>query len=122
MVWLPSRLSVRSKKRSCRLRTVSYTHLVLFGWVPTRDEGGDPSSYLWGGTFMPLEIVQRADGTLGTKLPDSMLGAFGEAKAVEAFELSCESGKVEQVLAADAGSPVPVVPGQQHGPRASVVL
>ncbi len=77
---------------------------VLFGWVPTRDEGGDPSSYLWGGTFMPLEIVQRADGTLGTKLPDSMLGAFGEAKAVEAFELSCESGKVEQVLAADAGS------------------
>ncbi len=69
---------------------------VLFGWVPTRDEGGDPSSYLWGGTFMPLEIVQRADGTLGTKLPDSMLGAFGEAKAVEAFELSCESGKVGQ--------------------------
>ena len=60
---------------------------VLFGWVPTRDEGGDPSSYLWGGTFMPLEIVQRADGTLGTKLPDSMLGAFGEGKAVEAFEL-----------------------------------
>ena len=53
---------------------------VLFGWVPTRDEGGDPSSYLWGGTFMPLEIVQRADGTLGTKLPDSMLGAFGEGK------------------------------------------
>ena len=52
---------------------------VLFGWVPTRDEGGDPSSYLWGGTFMPLEIVQRADGTLGTKLPDSMLGAFGDA-------------------------------------------
>ena len=77
---------------------------VLFGWVPTRDEGGDPSSYLWGGTFMPLEIVQRADGTLGTKLPDSMLGAFGEGKAVETFELSCESGKVEQVLAADAGS------------------
>lgn len=77
---------------------------VLFGWVPTRDEGGDPSSYLWGGTFMPLEIVQRADGTLGTKLPESMLGAFGEGKAVEAFELSCESGKVEQVLAADAGS------------------
>ena len=77
---------------------------VLFGWVPTRDEGGDPSSYLWGGTFMPLEIIQRADGTLGTKLPDSMLGAFGEAKAVETFELSCESGKVEQVLAADAGS------------------
>ena len=33
-----------------------------------------------------------------------MLGAFGEAKAVETFELSCESGKVEQVLAADAGS------------------
>lgn len=143
---------------------------VLFGWVPTRDEGGDPSSYLWGGTFMPLEIVQRADGTLGTKLPDSMLGAFGEAKAVETFELSCESGKVEQLLAADAGSTylldadielggnaagfsvkfaedaetglayefranlregkleftpapqVPVVPGQQHGPRASVVL
>lgn len=48
---------------------------------------------------MPLEIVQREDGSLGTKLPESMLGAFGEGKAVEAFELSCESGKVEQVLA-----------------------
>ena len=31
---------------------------------------------------MPLEIVQRADGTLGTKLPDSMLGAFGEEMCI----------------------------------------
>lgn len=77
---------------------------VLFGWVPTRDEGGDPSSYLWGAPLCLSRSFSVPTERSATKLPDSMLGAFGEAKAVEAFELSCESGKVEQVLAADAGS------------------
>lgn len=76
---------------------------VLFGWVPTRDEKGDPGSYLWGGTFVPLEIVQRADGTLGTKPPDSMLAAFSKSAGVDSFDLECQSGKAEHVISKDAG-------------------
>ena len=49
---------------------------VLFGWVPTRIQDDDRNAYLWGGTFVPHEIVQNKDGTLSVKPPDSLWRAF----------------------------------------------
>ncbi len=77
---------------------------VLFGWVPTRSTADDSAPYLWAGTFMPLEIVQREDGTLGTKVPDSLRAAFGEGEQLEAFELTGASAKEEHVFSANPGS------------------
>lgn len=77
---------------------------VLFGWVPTRSEANDGAPYLWAGTFMPLEIVQREDGTLGTKVPDSLRSAFGEGEKLEPFELTGTSAKEEHVFSANPGS------------------
>ena len=36
----------------------------------------DMNSWDWAGTFVCHEIYQRPDGTLGVKLPDSMLSAY----------------------------------------------
>ena len=49
---------------------------VLFGWVNTRDTWKDDAHWTWGGTFVPHEIYQREDGSLGAKIPDSVLEAF----------------------------------------------
>ncbi len=49
---------------------------VLFGWVNTRDTWRDSASWTWGGTFVPHEIYQRPDGSLGCKIPDTVLAAF----------------------------------------------
>ena len=40
------------------------------------------NSWDWAGTFVCHEIYQRPDGTLGVKLPDSMLSAFEPAAEV----------------------------------------
>lgn len=49
---------------------------ILFGWVPTKIGDDDKNAYLWGGTFVPHEIFQREDGTLGVKPPDSVNESF----------------------------------------------
>ena len=49
---------------------------VLFGWVNTRDTWQDSAEWTWGGTFVPHEVFQREDGSLGVKLPDSIREAF----------------------------------------------
>lgn len=42
---------------------------ILFGWVPTREEGDDCKNYEWGGVFVAHEVYQREDGALGVRIP-----------------------------------------------------
>lgn len=49
---------------------------ILFGWVRTRTTWDDNADGTWGGTFVPHEIYQRPDGSLGCRLPDSVVEAF----------------------------------------------
>lgn len=51
-------------------------HRYLFGWAATKTDNQDMNSWDWAGTFECHEIYQRPDGTLGVKLPDSMLSAY----------------------------------------------
>ena len=51
-------------------------HRYLFGWAATKTDNQDMNSWDWAGTFVCYEIYQRPDGTLGVKLPDSMLSGF----------------------------------------------
>ena len=51
-------------------------HRYLFGWAATKTDNQDMNSWDWAGTFVCHEIYQRPDGTLGVKLPDSMLSAY----------------------------------------------
>ena len=48
----------------------------MFGWVNTRETWQDRAEWTWGGTFVPHEVFQREDGSLGVKLPASIREAF----------------------------------------------
>jgi beta-fructofuranosidase len=48
----------------------------LFGWNPPKYEGKDYDTWDWGGNLVTHEIVQRSDGTLGVKVPNSVDQAF----------------------------------------------
>ena len=76
---------------------------VLFGWVPTRDGDDDKNSYLWGGTFVPHEVFQREDGTLGVKPLDSVMEAFSGWKDLFNPCMKSIDIKQESVLCEEAG-------------------
>lgn len=77
---------------------------VLFGWVPTRDRGqGDMVNWEWGGTYVPLELIQREDGTLGTKLPDELTDQFKQKTELSDFEIKNETGRTEKVIGKNVG-------------------
>ncbi len=48
----------------------------LFGWNPPKYPGKDYHTWDWGGNLVVHEIIQRSDGTLAVKLPDSVNAAF----------------------------------------------
>lgn len=76
---------------------------VLFGWVPTRDGDDDKNSYLWGGTFVPHEVFQREDGTLGVKPLDSVMEAFSGWEDLFTPCMKTIDTKQESVLCEEAG-------------------
>ena len=76
---------------------------VLFGWVPTRDGDDDKNSYLWGGTFVPHEVFQREDGTLGVKPLDSVMEAFSGWEDLFNPCMKTIDTKQESVLCEEAG-------------------
>lgn len=48
----------------------------LFGWNPTRTPATDAGGVNWGGSLVVHEIVQDPDGTLRTRIPDTVDAAF----------------------------------------------
>ncbi|MDU5947713.1 MAG: glycoside hydrolase, partial [Paenibacillus macerans] len=48
----------------------------MFGWNPPKSRGKDYHTWDWGGNLIVHEIVQRPDGTLAVKVPDTVDAAF----------------------------------------------
>ncbi|WEV45709.1 family 43 glycosylhydrolase [Streptococcaceae bacterium ESL0687] len=76
---------------------------VLFGWVPTKDQDDDMNNYLWGGTFVPHEVYQREDFTLGVKPIDEVWEVFTDKKELENVEILTVDTREEVVLVEDSG-------------------
>ncbi len=73
------------------------THRYLVGWQAIRKGCSDQGRYVWGGNVLVHEIVQRADGTLGTKLPDAITNIFC-TKMPAYFEPMQGAWKEEKIL------------------------
>ena len=48
----------------------------LFGWLATRSGDTDEGAWQWGGNLVVHQLVQQADGTLGVRAPETVLGSF----------------------------------------------
>lgn len=83
-------------------------HRYLFGWVPTQWENDDQKTWQWGGTLVVHEIVKRSDGSLGTKIPDTVHVHLSSKVASELapFTLERADGLAEKVLAESVPQPV----------------
>ena len=55
---------------------------ILFGWVATKEDCDDVKNFEWAGTFVPHEVYQRTDGTLGVRIPDTVWDAFNEREQI----------------------------------------
>jgi beta-fructofuranosidase len=54
----------------------------LFGWNPTRTGETDTGGWQWGGNLAVHEVIQRADGALGVRIPQNVAAAYGAQQAV----------------------------------------
>lgn len=74
----------------------------LFGWNPPKYIGKDYDTWDWGGNLVVHEIIQRSDGTIAVKIPDSVNEAFAVEQRLQlqwitgtwkssSLEHSCES-------------------------------
>lgn len=54
----------------------------VFGWNPTKSGEKDEGEWQWGGNLVVHEVVQRLDGTLAVKIPDTVDRAFKKAVPV----------------------------------------
>ena len=52
----------------------------MVGWEPIRENCRDSGRHLWGGNILVHELVQREDGTLGVRMPDTIEQSFTEEK------------------------------------------
>ena len=76
---------------------------VLFGWVPTKVGLNDMNNYEWGGTFVPQEIYQRADNTLGVRPVAEICAAFATKTAIASQKLQTTDTLEEKELIKDTG-------------------
>jgi beta-fructofuranosidase len=49
---------------------------ILFGWNPIRNQEKDSERWQWGGTIIPHELIQNADGTLSVVCPHEIPDAY----------------------------------------------
>ncbi|WEV73909.1 glycoside hydrolase family 32 protein [Bifidobacterium sp. ESL0798] len=76
---------------------------VLFGWVGTKEDNDDTKNYEWGGTFVPHEVYQRADGTLGCRPVDTLWDAFNEREPITDVTIDSPYERKETTLVHNAG-------------------
>jgi beta-fructofuranosidase len=76
---------------------------VIFGWVGTKQDNDDAKNYEWGGAFVPHEIYQREDGTLGARPVDTLWEAFGNPDRVENTVIDSAYGRKNVTLVHDCG-------------------
>ncbi|MCJ7842130.1 family 43 glycosylhydrolase [Lederbergia sp. NSJ-179] len=71
---------------------------VLFGWVATKENNDDMGNFEWAGAFVPHEVYQREDHTLGVKPVDSLWNSFTNKKEISNRVLFAASEIKEEVL------------------------
>src|SRR5262249_2042655 len=54
-----------------------------FGWLATRDDRKDYTSWNWGGNLAVHEVMQQRDGSLTVKAPESVERAFSKRVPLE---------------------------------------
>lgn len=77
---------------------------VLFGWVPTKENCDDTKNFEWGGTFLPHEICQRDDGSLGVKIPDTIWNSFSSPVFLEDLFIDSSVKRKEVILYQECGT------------------
>lgn len=80
-------------------------HRILFGWVGTKEGDQDTGNYEWGGAFVPHEIFQRPDHTLGVKPVTTLWDGFIDRKRIDDFVMQGNDGRVQSRIADHLGSP-----------------
>lgn len=75
----------------------------LLGWVPTKVGDSDKGAFQWAGTFVPHQLYQREDGTLGCAMPDTVRAAFVEGENLEDVTLAAAPARQEKVLREGGG-------------------
>jgi beta-fructofuranosidase len=75
-------------------------HRYLFGWVATKEGGKDSAAWQWGGTLVVHEVYQRADGSLGTRIPAAVAASFDVTESLVADPIRVEAGdgRAERVV------------------------
>lgn len=76
----------------------------LFGWIPTKSGNDDNGHWQWGGNLAVHELFQRADGTLGCRMPRTMREAWQETARTERARLSATGAKAERLLFGGVGA------------------
>lgn len=77
---------------------------ILFGWVPTRKADMDTGDFEWGGTIVPHEVVQRSDGMLGVRMPDSMRKAFPVSREISPVKIGTRDAMQYVSIDGETGS------------------
>ncbi|MGW0229261.1 glycosyl hydrolase family 32 [Actinopolymorpha singaporensis] len=57
-------------------------HRYLFGWVATKEGETDLGAWQWGGTLVVHEVYQRADHSLGVRIPETVRAALGRPESL----------------------------------------
>jgi len=55
----------------------------LFGWNPTQTDAKDYSTWNWGSNLVVHEVVQRPDGTLGVRIPETVRNYFSVSQPIK---------------------------------------
>ena len=71
-------------------------HRYLVGWQSIRKDCKNDSPYVWGGNVVVHELVQRKNGELGVKMPDTIRQAFTSPleRNVVVKRGECDTGKI----------------------------
>lgn len=73
----------------------------LTGWVATKENNEDLGNWDWGGAFVPHQVIQRKDMTLGVALPQTIINNFAKIDKLATFELGSFTGKKERTVMRD---------------------
>jgi beta-fructofuranosidase len=81
--WLRPSNDILDSPRAAVMKTAPFgaNRRIGVAWIGTREQGCDGGKLQWGGNLLFRELVQHADGTLGTRFPPEMGPSSGKPRA-----------------------------------------
>lgn len=76
---------------------------VLFGWVATKENDDDLGTFQWGGAFVPHEVYQKSDNTLGVKPVKSLWNYFSNTTCLSNKLIEARNKKESEILVDKTG-------------------